>query len=148
MFRAMLCPSSGATDCIYSIWQHSPWLPPAGALDELKLIQDTSRQQPGWTPTDTVNTVNCPRWWVKTSPETCRADKEKQINLYSCISLVTFIIVSRCTDSWTSTVNTVHSFIFCNMFRPLISAIITWNNQATPQKTRLFHLKQYLHFNL
>jgi hypothetical protein len=34
---------------------------------------DTSRQQLGWTLTDTVNTVKCSWWWAKTSPETCRA---------------------------------------------------------------------------
>ena len=69
---------------------------------EFKLIQDTSRQQLGCVLPDTVNTVKCSWWWAKTSPEICRADKEKSINLYSCILLVTFIIVSRCTDSWTS----------------------------------------------
>ena len=31
----------------------------------------------GWTLPDTVNTVKCTWWWAKTSPETCRADKEK-----------------------------------------------------------------------
>jgi hypothetical protein len=29
--------SSGALDCIYSFWDHSPRLLPAGVLDELKL---------------------------------------------------------------------------------------------------------------
>ena len=31
-------PSSGALDCIYSIWQYSPKLLPVGVLDELKLL--------------------------------------------------------------------------------------------------------------
>jgi hypothetical protein len=41
-----------------------------------QLIQDTSRQQPGWTLPDTVNTVKCSWWWAKTLPETCIADLE------------------------------------------------------------------------
>jgi len=43
---------------------------------QFQLIRDTSRQQPGWTLPDTVNTVKCSWWWAKTSPETCRADLE------------------------------------------------------------------------
>jgi len=71
-------PSSGVTDCIYSIWQYSPKLLPAVVLGELKLqfIQDTSRQQLGWILPDTVNTVCCFWRWAKTLPKTCRADKE------------------------------------------------------------------------
>jgi hypothetical protein len=65
------------------------------SLGEFQLIQDTSRQQPGWILPDTVNTVKCSWWWAETSPETCTTDKEKWINLYSCILLVTFIIVFR-----------------------------------------------------
>ena len=42
-----------------------------------KLIQDTSRKHPGWILPGTVSTVKCSWWWAKTSPETCRADKEK-----------------------------------------------------------------------
>jgi hypothetical protein len=40
------------------------------------LHQSCCRQQLGWTLPDTVNTVKCSWWWVKTSPETCRADKK------------------------------------------------------------------------
>jgi len=40
-------------------------------LTQFQLIQDTSRQQLGWTLPDTVNTVKCSRWWAKISPETC-----------------------------------------------------------------------------
>jgi hypothetical protein len=40
---------------------------------QFQLIQDTSRQQPGWTLPDTVNTVKCSWWWTKISPEACRA---------------------------------------------------------------------------
>jgi len=47
---------------------------PAGVLDELKLLQDSSRQQLGWILSDTVTTVKCSWWWTKTSPETRRAD--------------------------------------------------------------------------
>jgi hypothetical protein len=43
---------------------------------QFQLIWDTSRQKLGWTLPDTVNTVECFWWWVKTSPETCRADLE------------------------------------------------------------------------
>jgi hypothetical protein len=46
-------------------------------------IRDTSRQKLGWTLRDTVNTVKCCWWWAKTLPETCRADLEEYINLYS-----------------------------------------------------------------
>jgi len=43
---------------------------------QFQFIQDTSRQQLGWTLPDTVNTVECSCWWAKISPETCRADLE------------------------------------------------------------------------
>jgi hypothetical protein len=33
---------------------------------QFQLIRDTSRQQLGWTLPDTVNTVKCSWWWVKT----------------------------------------------------------------------------------
>ena len=36
-FDRCLRPSSGALDCIYSIWQYSPKQLPAGVMDELKL---------------------------------------------------------------------------------------------------------------
>jgi hypothetical protein len=58
---------------IYSIWYYSPISLPAGVLDELKLIQDISRQQLG---SKLPDTVKCSWWWAKTSPETCRADLE------------------------------------------------------------------------
>jgi len=38
---------------------------------QFQLIQDISRQQLGWMLPDTVNTVKCSWWCVKTSPETC-----------------------------------------------------------------------------
>jgi len=41
---------------------------------QFQLIQDTSRQLLGWILPDTVNADKCSWWWVKTSPETCRAD--------------------------------------------------------------------------
>jgi hypothetical protein len=44
--------------------------------DAFQLIQDTNRQQLGWTLPDTVNTVKCSWWWAKISPETRRADFE------------------------------------------------------------------------
>jgi hypothetical protein len=43
---------------------------------QFQLIQDTSRQQLGWTLPDTVNTVKCSWRWAKTSPEKCRANLE------------------------------------------------------------------------
>jgi len=36
----------------------------------------TSRQRHWWILPDDVNTVKCSWWCAKTSPETCRADKE------------------------------------------------------------------------
>jgi hypothetical protein len=41
---------------------------------ETQLIHDISQQQFGWILPDTVNTVKCSWWWVKTSPEACRVD--------------------------------------------------------------------------
>ena len=37
-------------------------------------VYDTSWQRHWWILLNAVNTVNCSWWWVKTSPETCRAD--------------------------------------------------------------------------
>ena len=54
-------------------------------------VHDTGLQQHGWTISETVNTVKCSWWWVKTSPETCRADWV-QINkpkVESCWSSIT-----------------------------------------------------------
>ena len=77
-FGRCLRPSSGALECIYSIWYCPLVLLPAGVMDEMELqfhlIRDTSRQQYRWTISDAVNTVKCSWWWAKTSPETCRAD--------------------------------------------------------------------------
>jgi len=39
-------------------------------------IYDTSRQRQWGILPEAVNTVKCSWWWAKTSPETCRADKE------------------------------------------------------------------------
>jgi len=77
-FGRRLRPSSGALDCIYSIWYCPPVLLLAGVMNDMEphfhLIHDTSRQQCRWTISDTVNTVMCSWWWAKTSPETCRVD--------------------------------------------------------------------------
>jgi hypothetical protein len=107
MFRAMFSP------IIRSTWLYLQYLAVftqvavgwclgwVETAKQFQLIQVNSRQQPGWTLPDIVNTDTCSWWWAKTSHETCRADKEKRINLYCCRLLVTFIIVSRCPDSWT-----------------------------------------------
>jgi len=47
---------------------------PQSLAVQFQLIQNTSRQQPGWILPDTVNTVKSSWWWAKTSPETRRAD--------------------------------------------------------------------------
>jgi hypothetical protein len=65
-----MCQTAAAT-CCYWGWDGMQF------LDEFQLIQDTSRQQPGWILPDTVNTVKCSWWWAKTPPKTCRADEEK-----------------------------------------------------------------------
>ena len=58
--------SSGALDCLQYLvvftqvaagWRLG-WVETA-----FHLIQDTSRQQPGWTLPDSVNTVKCSWWW-------------------------------------------------------------------------------------
>jgi len=41
---------------------------------QFHLIHDTSRQEYWWTLPEAVNTVMCPWWWAKTSPETFRVD--------------------------------------------------------------------------
>jgi len=97
--------------------------------EKFQLIQDTSRQQPGWILPVTVNTVKCSWWWAKTSPETCRADKEKLSNLYSCILLVTFIIISRCTDSRTS------SFVPASTLQCTTRNLSAFNSQQLVQAT-------------
>ena len=48
----------------------------------------SSRQQHRWTISEAVNTVKCSWWWVKTSPETCRADWVQMNEPESCILLV------------------------------------------------------------
>jgi len=75
-FGRWLCPSSGALDCIYSIWYCPLVLLLAGVNDEMgfHLTHDTSQQQYQCTISDAVNTVKCSWWWAKTMPETCRAD--------------------------------------------------------------------------
>jgi len=66
MFRAMFSP------IIRSTWLY---------LQYLVVFTQVAVgcQQLGWTLPDTVNTVKCPWWWAKTSPETRRADKENQL---------------------------------------------------------------------
>jgi hypothetical protein len=32
MFRAMITPSSGVLDCVYSLWYNAPMMLPAGSL--------------------------------------------------------------------------------------------------------------------
>ena len=66
-FGGCFCPSSGALDCIYSIWYSPPTLLPAGA--KFHLVHDTGRHQQRWTISEALNTVNCSWWWVKTSPK-------------------------------------------------------------------------------
>jgi hypothetical protein len=46
-FRRCFRPSSGALDCICSIWQYSPKLLPAGVMDELKLSFNSSKTPVG-----------------------------------------------------------------------------------------------------
>ena len=86
-------PSSGAFDCIYSFWYSPPMLLPAGVMDDLEihLVHDTARKQHRWTISESVNTVTCCWWWVKTSPETCRADliQINKLEVTSCWSSIT-----------------------------------------------------------
>jgi hypothetical protein len=92
MFRTMFSPSSGALDCIYSFWYSPPILLPAGVMDEMErelhLVHDTGQQQRRWTISEAVNTVKCSWWWMKTSPETCRADWVQIHTPKFCILLV------------------------------------------------------------
>jgi hypothetical protein len=37
IFRAMIRPSSGALDCVYSLWYNAPTILPAGILDAEEL---------------------------------------------------------------------------------------------------------------
>ena len=91
-FGRCLRPSSGAIDCIYSFWYCPPVLLPAGVLNEMKLqfhlILDTSRQQYRWTISEAVNSVKCSWRWEKTSPETWKPIRNKEISQNNCILLV------------------------------------------------------------
>ena len=39
MFRAVISSSSGALDCVYSLWYKAPMMLPAGDQDEVELFQ-------------------------------------------------------------------------------------------------------------
>jgi len=58
-FGRCLRPSSGALDCIYSIWYCPPILLPADVMDEMELqfhlIHDISQEQYRWTISDAAN---------------------------------------------------------------------------------------------
>jgi len=64
-------------------------------IDLFQLIEDTRRQQLGWTLTDTVNTVKCSWRWAKTSPKTCKADLEYKINMYIYIYIASCWLFSQ-----------------------------------------------------
>jgi len=78
MFRAMFSPIIRST-CLYLQYLVVFTQVTAGwcigwVKAKFKIIQDTSRQQLGWTLPDTVNTSKCSWWWAKTSPQTCWAN--------------------------------------------------------------------------
>ena len=108
-FGWYLHPSSGAhINCNYSIWHwlnhicyilllwrgHNSVLTPP----QQRKVANTVRPMPY-----TVITVYvCSWWWVKVSPETCRAVCRKYNKLYVAASCWTVIDTdSRCTDQWT-----------------------------------------------
>ena len=58
MFRAIIRPSSGALDCVYSLWYNATTMLPAGNLVEIEhLIQDNGRQHRRCIIPQAVNTV-------------------------------------------------------------------------------------------
>ena len=81
-------PSSGALDCIYSLWYSPPIMQPAA-----------SRLHYRWTISEAVNTVKCSWWGAKTSPETCRTDSVQINKPRSCILLVINYELSI-SDTW------------------------------------------------
>jgi hypothetical protein len=56
-------------------------------------------QQYRWTITDAVNTVMCSWWWTTESPETCRADWNKQIK-NSWVLLVVICNYTKSNFTW------------------------------------------------
>jgi len=46
-FGRSFCPPSGALDCIYSFWNYSPKLLPAGVMEELKCSFNSSMTPAG-----------------------------------------------------------------------------------------------------
>jgi len=67
-----------------------------------------------WTISEAVNIVNCSWWWVKTSPETRRADWV-QINKPK---------VSSCWSSITNHVDKNWLFVICD--KQFVSSHISW----------------------
>jgi hypothetical protein len=79
--RSKPCHRSAAVRCMYK--------PP----EQIHLNRVTGRQQFGactkavYTPTVKLSWI-----WVKTSPETCRADLKRSVNWNCCILLVTYTV--------------------------------------------------------
>ena len=75
MFWATIRPSSRARfDCIYSFWYNAPTLLSTGAMVEME-YSSISTVAPVYT------VKKCSWGWVNLSPETCRADLKRLINV-------------------------------------------------------------------
>jgi hypothetical protein len=68
MFRAVFSP------IIRNTWLYLQYL-----VMFTQVAAGWRRQQLGWTLPDTVNTVKCSWWWMKTLPETCTADSNNKL---------------------------------------------------------------------
>ena len=82
-------PSSGARDCIYSIWYSPPILLPAGFMDEMELssISSTSCNTQSSAPEDGQN--NCPKHVELTGI----INKPLLLHLVGCLYFLYFIIL-------------------------------------------------------
>jgi hypothetical protein len=108
-FGWYLHPSSGAhVNCNYNIWHRSnsicyrplSWRSRNGVPTPScqRTVANTVRP----VPDDVITVYVCSWWWVKVSPETCRAVCRNVMKLYTVASCWTIIdIDSRCTDPWT-----------------------------------------------
>ena len=87
-FGWYLHPSSGAhVNCNYSIWHWSNRITTFRSRGGVGRVANTVRPIP-----DTVITVYvCSWWWVKVSPEICRAVSRNTIKLYIVASCWTII---------------------------------------------------------
>jgi hypothetical protein len=93
MFRAMVSPSSGALECVYSLWYNARTMLPAGSLDPVPPHPDY-RPATLWVP----YTTSCKK--QSSAPEDGRNHCPKHVDLIGIVNKPLLLHLVGCLHYW------------------------------------------------